>query len=223
MKWGYVEWDDRLPEVTVMGDATRVHRGIRVHRTAALAPHETLRFDGIPITSPLRTLLDLAAVVDEQTLRRAVRRAQGLRRVTVRQLAELLRRCGPRRGVRRLARIIATGPAPTRSELENVVLDLLIDGGFAHPDVNRALRLDGRRVVPDFRWPAERLVVEADGAAWHDNPVARQEDAERQAVLEAHGERVLRVTWNQAVARPAQTLARLRAAGVPHRASSSSA
>ena len=128
----------------------------------------------------------------------------------------------PTSGVRRLARIIATGPAPTRSELENVVLDLLLDGGFAHPDVNRPLWLDGRKVTPDFRWAAERLVVEADGAAWHDNPLAREEDAERQALLEAHGERVVRVTWTQAVARPTQTLARLRAAGVPHRASGSS-
>jgi len=219
--WGYLEWDEVVPEVTVRGGSTRTHRGVRVHRTAALEAHEVVVFDGVPVTAPLRTLLDLAAVVDERTLRGAVRRAQGLGRVTVRQIAELLRRCGRRRGVRRLARIVATGPAPTRSELENVVLDLILDGGLAHPDVNRPLWLDGRRVIPDFRWPRERLVVEADGAAWHDNPVARAEDAERQALLEARGERVLRVTWNQAVARPAQTLARLRAAGVPARRASS--
>jgi very-short-patch-repair endonuclease len=55
-------------------------------------------------------------------------------------------------------------------------------------------------------------VVEADGAAWHDNRLAREDDAERQALLEAHGERVLRVTWAQAIAQRAQTLKRLRAA-----------
>jgi very-short-patch-repair endonuclease len=73
----------------------------------------------------------------------------------------------------------------------------------------------GRRVVPDFRWPDQRLVVEADGAAWHSTQLAREDDAERQALLEAHGERVLRVTWAQALAEPAKTLARLRAAGAP--------
>jgi very-short-patch-repair endonuclease len=72
-------------------------------------------------------------------------------------------------------------------------------------------------VIPDFRWPAQRLVVEADGAAWHDHRFAREDDAERQALLERHGERVLRVTWSQAVARPHETVARLRAAGVPRR------
>jgi very-short-patch-repair endonuclease len=58
-------------------------------------------------------------------------------------------------------------------------------------------------------------VLEADGAAWHDERLAREDDAERQALLEAHGERVLRVTWRQAVERPTETVARLRAAGVP--------
>jgi len=95
------------------------------------------------------------------------------------------------------------------------VLDLMLDGGLEHPDVNVPLMLGGRRVIPDFRWPRERLVVEADGAAWHDNKVAREDDAERQALLEASGERVVRVTWQQAVERPAETLARFRAAGAP--------
>jgi very-short-patch-repair endonuclease len=75
--------------------------------------------------------------------------------------------------------------------------------------------IGGRRVVPDFRWPEQRLVVEADGAAWHDNRLSREDDAERQALLEAHGEQVLRVTWNQAIARSSETLARIRAAGAP--------
>ena len=85
-------------------------------------------------------------------------------------------------------------PRPTRSVLEDIVLDLLLAAGFEHPDVNKPLILSGRRVVPDFRWPRQRLVLEADGAAWHDPTL----DAERQALLEAHGERVLRVTWEQA-------------------------
>ena len=124
-------------------------------------------------------------------------------------------RLGRRPGVGNLARIVATGPAPTRSVLEDVLLDLLLRGGLAHPDVNVPLILAGQRVIPDFRWAEQHLVVEADGAAWHDHKLAREDDAARQALLEAHGERVVRVTWDQAVARPAQTLSRIRAAGAP--------
>jgi very-short-patch-repair endonuclease len=111
--------------------------------------------------------------------------------------------------------VIAEGPAPTRSVLEDVVLDLILRGGFAHPDVNKPMRINGRRVVPDLRWPDQRLIVEADGGSWHTGPVAERDDAERQALLEAHGERVLRVTWEQALTRPTQTLQRLRVAGAP--------
>jgi len=157
----------------------------------------------------------LAAVLTTSELLHAVRRAQGVRRVSTRQLLEVVDRLGPRRGSRRLARVIATGPAPTRSVLEDVVLNMLLAAGFEHPDVNKPLVVDGRRVVPDFRWPAQRLVVEADGAAWHDTPVARAMDAERQALLEAGGERVIRVTWEQALERGGETLARIRASGAP--------
>jgi Protein of unknown function (DUF559)/Transcriptional regulator, AbiEi antitoxin len=221
--WGFVDWDDRFPEVTVVGTSTRTHRGVRVHRTSQLERRDTFLRQGIPVTSPAWTLMDIASRLDYRRLRRAARQAQSLRRVSIPQLVEILGRLGGRRGSSKLARVVATGPAPTRSELEDAVLDLILRGGVAHPQVNEALRLSGRRVVPDFRWPEQHLVVEADGAAWHDNQLAREDDAERQALLEAHGERVLRVTWDQAIARPGQTLSRIRAAGAPPapRASSS--
>ena len=55
----------------------------------------------------------------------------------------------------------------------------------------------------------QRLVVEADGAAWHDERIAREDDAERQAAARGRGERVLRVTWHQALANPRRTLTRV--------------
>ena len=61
-------------------------------------------------------------------------------------------------------------------------------------------------------------MIEADGAEWHDNRLTREDDAEKQAILEAHGERVIRLTWQQAIAHRAQTLNRIRAAGAPLRA-----
>ena len=212
---GIVEWDGRDPEVTVAGTATRLHSGIRVHRTAVLEQADLAWHGRLPITSPARTLVDLAGGLEYRLLRRAVRQALARGLVDLPTLMETLRRLGPRRGVRKLRKILATGPAPTRSVLEDVVLDLILDGGLERPDVNAPMVLEGRRVLPDFRWPRQRLVVEADSRAWHDDKVSREDDAERQALLEAHGERVLRVTWAQAIGQPAQTLARIRAAGAP--------
>ena len=212
---GFFTWDDRYPAVTIRSVAGRRHAGIRVHRTATLDHADVVRHHKLPLTSPARTLIDLAAQLNATALRRAVRQAQSLGLTTNQQLLATLERLGPRRGARRLTALLAAGRAPTRSQLEDIVLDLILSGGFAHPDVNRPLQLAGRRVIPDFRWPAARLVVEADGAAWHDNRLAREEDAERQSLLEAHGERVLRITWREAITARARTLAGSRAAGAP--------
>ena len=218
--WGLVEWDERLPEVTVGRSRTPRHDGLRAHRTLVWDAERDARSSrGIPLTAPARTLIDLAGVLSERDLRAAVRRAQSLGLLALDELVATLARVGKRHGSRKLARIVVTGPAPTRSVLEDVVLDLILGGGFEHPDVNVPLVLNRRRIIPDFRWPAARVVVEADGAAWHEHKLAREDDAERQALLEAHGERVVRVTWSQAIARPSETLARIRGAGAPLRAS----
>ena len=111
--WGFMPWEERYPEVTVLGTAPHAHPGLRVHRTARLDLDDTTRHHGIPLTTPARTLLDLAATLDHRPLRAATRRAQSLHRVNVRQLAETLARHGRRRGAAKLAEIIATGPAPT--------------------------------------------------------------------------------------------------------------
>ena len=212
--YGLIEEVPR-PEVTVVGSGTRLHRGVRVHRTRVLDDLDRRLWKRIPVTSPARTVLDCAAVLPERRVRRLVREAFVKKLVTLDELVEILRRLGPRRGSRRLAAVVATGFVPTRSVLEDVVLDLFDRGGLARPDVNVPLRLAGRVVIPDFRWPSARLVVEADSRAFHDHRLAREDDAERQALLEAHGERVVRVTWEQTLKRPEQTLARLRAAGAP--------
>jgi hypothetical protein len=215
--WGFWEGDERWPEVTIPGLGVRRVPGIVIHRSRFLGPHELTHVHGIPVTTAARTLIDLAATLDERRLRPAVRRAQGHRRLNLPQLLRAIDRLGPRRGSATLRRIVASGPAPTRTVLEDAVLDLLLSAGFEHPDVNKPLVLSGRRVVPDFRWPRQKLVIEADGGAWHDQKIAREDGAERQALLEAHGERVLRVTWAQAVRRPNATLARIGAAGAPRR------
>lgn len=213
---GFMEYEeDRAPEVAVVGGRGRKRSGIRIHQVKTLHPRDRACAQNVPVTSVPRTLLDLAATLDGRPLRSAVRRAQGMRLVTVRQLAEVIRRFGPCRGSRRLATVIATGPAPTRSVLEDIVLDLILDAGFEHPDVNKPLWIGGRRIVPDFRWRAQRLTIEADSSAWHDDPLARADDGERQALLEATGEHVLRITYEQALLHPAQSVERIRGAGAP--------
>jgi hypothetical protein len=215
--WGFVEWDERPIEVTVTTRSVPRHASLRVHQSKTLGRRDVMIRDGIAVTSPARTLIDLAAVVSYMPLRRAVREAMAQRRVSVRTLVDALARAGPRRGTRNLSRVIADGYTPTQSVLADIVLDLIVAGGFERPEVEVPLIVAGRRFVPDFRWPEKRLIVEADGAQWHDHKLAREDDAERQAHLEAHGEHLIRITWDQAVTKQQQTWERLAAAGAPPR------
>lgn len=209
--WGLLHWEDRLPDVTVAGSKRHID-GVRVHRSRTLRQRDVLRHASIPVTSPARTLLDLAAVLGERALRRAARQAQVDRRVSVAQLLEIADRCNGHRGAARLRAIVADGPAPTRSELEDILLDLLDAAGIQRPEINAKLRLDGQTIVPDYLWSDRRLAIEADSVTWHDHKLVREHDAGKQAILEAHGYRVVRVSYRQTVARPQQTLARIRAA-----------
>jgi len=187
--WGLLEPFERFPDVTA--PTPRAHLGINTHRSRSLLSDVVVHRD-IPITTPHRTLADLERInAPDRTLTRARRQAETL---------GLIAPAGE-------------PPAPTRSVLEDLVLDLIAEAGFAHPDVNVPLRIGETIVIPDFRWPAERLIVEADGAAYHDN--TRHEDAQRQAMLEANGERVIRVTYDQAANHREQTVERLRRAGAP--------
>jgi len=202
--------DGSDPEVTVPGDGGRHINGVRAHRSR-LDPRDVWTRDAIRVTSPARTSLDLAATMGPKRLRRMLRQAQAERRVNVRQLVDVLRRHPGHRGAARLRDAIAGGSAPTRSALEDLVLDLIDGAGIERPQLNTWLRLGGRNISPDMLWPDRRLVVECDGRRWHGDPLTLQDDADKQAILEAHGYRVLRITWAQAAGSPRQTLQRLRA------------
>ena len=212
--WEMLAWNPPAVDVIVPRGAGRRRAGIRP-RFPRVDPRDVWRRDGILVTSPARTALDLAAELTPRALRRMLRQSLAEGRVSVPQLADVLDRHPRHPGAKQLRAIVTDGHVPTRSELEDRALDLLERAGVERPAVNAELRLGGRRIRPDLLWRHQRLVVELDGGAWHGNAVARQDDADRQAILEAHGFRVLRVTWRQLVDRPSQTLARLRSALLP--------
>jgi hypothetical protein len=199
-------------DVTV-GSGRRARPGIRIHRTRSLARDAITQRLGIPVTAPARTLLDLAETLrSDRALRRAVHEAEVQRRVNHPQLHVELDRAQGRRGGARLRAIVDAGPAPTRSGLEDDLLELLERHGLPRPEANALLRVDGRPLEVDFLFRDQKVVIEADGGRYHDDPIAKQLDADKQAILEAAGCRVLRISDDQARDDETRTLARVRAA-----------
>jgi len=188
--------DENATIVVSVGFGPRRPRpGIRVHRVGRVEPDETTTYEGIPITTPPRTILDLAAIVAPRELEHTVARALRGGLATEDSLASLLARYPRRPGVPALRAILARDgtPAFVRSEAEARFLALLRRARLPAPRVNDVVR--GFEV--DFFWPAFRLIVEVDGFAYHGSRAAFEKDRRRDTALEGMGLRVMRVTWRQ--------------------------
>ena len=175
-----------------------------------LADRDTRVLDRIPVTSPARTILDLAAVLPPHLLERVVAEAQARRLVREGDLVDQLHRHPCRPGTPALRNLIELerGPALTRSEAERRLLRLVRAAGFRSPGTN--VRVGPYEV--DFLWRAERIVVEIDGFRFHSSRAAFERDRERDTRLIAAGYAVLRFTWRQLVSSPEAVVARLAAA-----------
>jgi hypothetical protein len=179
---------------TEVTTASRRRRsGIEVHE-CRLEARDVTTHRGIPVTTPARTLLDLADVVPADHLARAIERAHELRVYDHRAILDVLARSNGRRGVTPLTRAIAEydpDRARTKSQLERVALPIL--AGLPRPEVNTFVA--GHEV--DLVWRAQRLVVELDSRTFHTSPRAFEQDRVRDADLQLEGYRVIRLTWRR--------------------------
>ncbi len=173
--------------------------GITVHRSTCLGSAELSEGRGIPCTCVARTLLDLAAVVNRQTLERACDQAKILRLVDWSAMHELLTTARGRRGVRLLRAVLGAGElgdgAP-RSELERKFLALCRRAALPSPAVNQWLAVSGEEMQVDFLWHEPRVIVETDGFRAHGTRRAFREDRRRDRLLGLAGWRVVRFTWD---------------------------
>lgn len=205
-------WGMRPPwhgdvDVTVTAGHPRDKPGVSVHRVRHLDPRDVTRREGIPLTTPARTLLDLAAALDRRELARALEEAEVQRLVTRRQLTALLSRSRGRAGAKALRAALACYDAPslTRSEAERRMLELIRAARLPAPRTNA--HVNGYEV--DLLWPEQRLIVEVDGFAFHSTRKAFERDRARDAQLQAAGYRVLRITWRQIQDEPEALIATL--------------
>jgi hypothetical protein len=208
--WGLVPADGVRVDVTVPSRNGRSRRdGIAIHRPrVAPAEHECTVHDAIPVTTPARTMFDLAGVVSPTTLRRAIERSETLRLFDLRSVERVIAEHLHHPNARRLATALdLADPAPTRRELERLFLDLCRDHGLPRPEVN--VLLAGLEV--DFLWRAAALVVETDGFETHGTRAAFERDRKRDATLALAGIRVLRFTYRRVTREPASVAATVAA------------
>ncbi len=191
--------------------STRQRQGIVVHRTRVWDQRDVRLRHGLPITSPGRTLLDVAEVetTTQRQLERALDEALVMRITTRSQLAGLIRRHYGRRGAARVQALLFRGTSTmTRTELEERFLALVRAARLPDPECN--VRLNGFEV--DALWRAQRIVVELDGYRFHTTRSAFERDRRKDAVLKQAGLDVNRFTWDQLRREPYLVIARVATA-----------
>lgn len=192
-------------DISVPRDRPRRRVAVRVHRVR-IRQDEITRLRVIAITTPARTLLDLAAGLEQRELEQVFARMLRARLASPSDLNRLLERYPAKSGGPRLRALLDAGPpALTRSEAEERFLTLVQRARLPRPRTN--VKVAGYEV--DLVWPAQRLVVEVDGYAFHSSRDAFEADRRRDAAFAAAGFRVMRVTWRHLTNEPETVVARL--------------
>jgi hypothetical protein len=202
--WKYVkDWPARF-EVTARIDHRR--KGIKTHRTKTLTRRDIDRQLGVPVTSPARTVFDMAPrYKTDAALRRFVNDARLTYTLHLSSLAELLARHPRHPATKRLLPFVQAPTGMTRSELEDMFVDFARRYGLPRPTINKRR---GRR-EPDILFPEERVIVEIDSWKFHGDRDSFERDRDRDADNLAEGIVTVRVTEERLTGSPDREAARL--------------
>lgn len=145
---------------------------------------------GLRITTPERTILDIAPTLDDEQLENVVADAIRRKLTTRKKLEAQLELRKGARGTRRLRAVLNAGPLWSASELERRMIALIRAAGLPLPESNQRTG----RTTPDLIWREQRVLVELDSRAFHNDWIAAQRDRKRDRNATLHGWTVLRFT-----------------------------
>ncbi len=189
--WGLVRSPPSIVEVTV-APARRVRiDGIKSHRTRRLEGLDVGVCDGIPVTSPARTIIDMAPRLGPIGLEGLIVEADKRDLIDHVSLLRFARSRAGLPGAARVSRLLeAHAFVLTDSELERLFRPIARAAGLPAPQTGA--RVHGWKV--DFYWPQLGLVVETDGLRYHRTPTQQTRDRRRDQTLTAAGLVGLRFT-----------------------------
>jgi hypothetical protein len=200
--WGIGrEWEGRI-DLTVRRRCTIRRRGLEVRSRPSLPSQNLVRRHGIPVTTPVQTLIDLATELKVMRLERAVNEADKLDLVDPETLRRELDSYVGMPGVKALRTLLDRHTFRlSGSDLEILFRPLAMAAGFALP--LSKYRLLGYEV--DFWFPDHGLVVETDGLRYHRTPAQQARAVKRDQVHTAAGLRVLRFTTGRSRTNPTRS------------------
>jgi hypothetical protein len=190
-------------EVTVTRRGEHRRRGVKVHMRPSLPSHDAGTVGDIPVTSPARTLLDLATLEPPNRVERAVNEADKREVIDPDSLRKALEGYAGAPGIRLLLEVLDEHTFRlSDDELELLFRPLAMAAGLPLPET-KVLVND---FEVDFFWPDLGLVVETDGWRYHRTPSAQTRDALRFQLHTASGLTPLRFSHWQVKYEPTHVI-----------------
>lgn len=215
---GFEPIPDSPPSITVSHRSNYSFPDVVVHQSTDLLEEHVQEINGTRVTTPARTLVDLAKVYGPRRLERVIEHALVTGKVDVEEFVDLvavLSRKG-KRGMKKLHAIInerLVGTVVSDTELERAFYQLIDDAGLPRP--TRQFHapwlkpLNGR---VDFAYLLAKIVIEADSRRWHLTFDAFEVDKVRDNAAQIAGWIVLRITWRMIRDEPSEVVRTIREA-----------
>jgi very-short-patch-repair endonuclease/predicted transcriptional regulator of viral defense system len=179
-------------EVTVDDAPAAANAGVSVHRSRILETRDVWIREGLPVTSPARTLLDIAVSATDRQLEVAFDRGIAERTLRLSYVRDVLDRAGGHHGRARLAALLEQergASTMTRSQAEERMLALMRQAGLPIPQVNARFGV----WELDFYWPQARFVVEVDTHTYHGSRYRFERDRRKDNDLRRADIEVMRI------------------------------
>jgi very-short-patch-repair endonuclease/predicted transcriptional regulator of viral defense system len=206
-------------EIIVPRGGSRRRRAIIFHEVALPAVDVT-SVDAIPVTTPARTLIDLAAVVSKEVVEEALDDALRRGLTSISRLRWRVTEAGRRPGVvviRALIDARMDASETPQSVLETRLMRLIKRARLPAPTCQHEVRERGRLLaVVDFAYPQCRVAIEADGYRWHSGRARWERDLARRNRLTSQGWRVIHVTPNDLEHHPQEITRTITEAFIAH-------
>lgn len=204
------------PCLSVPAGSNRRYPAGRLYQRGDIVPGQVMRIGGLVVTSPARTLVDLAPGASRSRLERWLEHVTAERLATPDELVDVVRLCG-RRGKPSLEALedllgeYLPGSGSPRGTLERALANVIRIAGLP-PGVGQFedRGAPGREQFCDRAWLQPRLIVECDGRRWHDRVTGARIDERRDASASAEGWRTVRYGYEELVRDPLSAAEELR-------------
>lgn len=213
LAWGEL---DVVPpvEVAALPDMHPTERAGTKGRNRDLLPSEVTQVGTCPVTTPLRTALDLGCNLWREPAYAAMNELARLHDLDFAAAAGDIDRFKGRRGVTQLRDLMVLVDPRIESAGESRVRLPIHEAGLPAPEPQVVVSgPHGRSYRLDFAWRHIRVAVEYDGKDWHGTADQIAHDEERREWLQGHGWTIVVVTsgdlWREGRSRWVEQLSHL--------------